>query len=118
MTVAPGSVPRQSAPLRGEVWDAYFPQPVGEHPVVVLTSNALIPRLSVITTVLVTGTEGPTTTHVALDAAAGVTKYPVSWANATDIQGLPKSRLRRLKGRLSPTELQRLEAAVRAVLVL
>jgi hypothetical protein len=32
-------------PLRGEVWDAFLPQPVGDHPVVVLTGNALIPRL-------------------------------------------------------------------------
>lgn len=110
--------PRQSLPLRGEVWDAFFPQPVGDHPVVVLTSNALIPRLSVITTVLITGTEGPATTHIPLDSATGVTKYPVSWANATDIQGLPKTRLRRLRGRLSPTEMQRLEASIRAVLAL
>lgn len=35
----------RSLPLRGEVWDAFLPQPVGDHPVVVLTSNALIPRL-------------------------------------------------------------------------
>lgn len=118
MTPVRGPGPRQSLPLRGEVWDAFFPQPVGEHPVVVLTSNALIPRLSVITTVLVTGTEGPATTHIPLDPAAGVTKYAVCWANATDIQGVPKARLRRLRGRLSPTELQRLEAAIRAVLVL
>lgn len=118
MTPVRGRVPRQSLPLRGEVWDAFFPQPVGEHPVVVLTSNALIPRLAVITTVLITGTEGPATTHIPLDSAAGVTKYPVSWVNATDIHGLPKSRLRRLKGRLSPTEMQQLEASLRAVLVL
>ena len=67
---------------------------------------------------LITGTEGPATTHIPLDSGAGVTKYQVSWVNATDIHGLPKARLRRLKGRLSPIEMQQLQASLRAVLVL
>lgn len=45
--------------MRGEVWDAHFPTPVGDHPVVILTSSALISRLSSVTVALVTGTEGP-----------------------------------------------------------
>jgi mRNA interferase MazF len=114
-----GDQPRErSLPLRGEVWDAFLPQPVGDHPVVVLTSTALIPRLRAVTVAIVTGTEGPLTTHVPLDPDAGVTKYPVSWANAAELQTLPTSRLRRPRGRLAPAELDRLEACVRAVLVL
>lgn len=109
---------RADRPLRGEVWDAQFPAPVGAHPVVVLTSNAVIPRLSAVTVAVVTGTEGPEATHVPLDADAGVTRYPVSWANATDLQAVPVARLRGRRGRLSAAELHRLEAAVRAALAL
>ena len=114
--------PRPSAseaatPLRGEVWDAHFPSPLGDHPVVILTSNALVPRLSAVTVAVVTGTEGPSVTHVALDTEAGVAKYPVSWINATDVHTIPKSRLRRRRGLLSPRELARLEECLRAVLV-
>lgn len=104
-------------PLRGDVWDARFPEPVGDHPVVVLTSNALVPRLGAITVAVITGTQGPRTTHVPVDADAGVTKYHVSWVNAADIQTLPRSRLRRFRGRLSPAELRTLEGCLRAVLV-
>jgi len=111
-------MPTRSDPLRGEVWSARFPNPVGEHPVVVMTSNALIPRISAITAAVVTGTEGPSSTHVPLDADAGVTTYPLSWANATDLQSVPKSRLITLRGRLSPSETAHLEEAIRANLVL
>ena len=44
-----------AAPLRGEVWEVHFPPPIGPHPVVILTSNALIARLSALTAALVTG---------------------------------------------------------------
>lgn len=112
ITVSPG------LPIRGEVWEAHFPPPIGPHSVVILTSNALIPRISALTVALVTGTLGPSTTHVALDEAAGVTKYPVSWANATDLHAVPRSRLRHRRGRLAPSELDALESCLRAVLVL
>jgi mRNA interferase MazF len=105
-------------PLRGEVWDVHLPAPFGDHPVVVVMSNALIPRVSAIAAVMVTGTEGPGTTHIALDADAGVTKYSLSWANAADVQAVPTSRFRRRRGRLNPSELERLEDALRAVLAL
>lgn len=105
-------------PLRGEVWDAFFPPPLGDHPVVILTSNALISRLSAVTVAVVTGTEGPAATHVPLDADAGATKYPVSWVNVTDVHTVPRSRLRRRRGLLSAGELERVEGCLRAVLVL
>jgi mRNA interferase MazF len=105
-------------PLRGEVWDAHFPPPIGLHPVVILTSNALIPRLQAVSAAIVTGTPGPPTTHVALDAAAGVSKYAVSWVNSTDLHSVPLAKLRVHRGRLAVAELEALETCLRDTLVL
>ena len=102
-------------PVRGEVWDARLPI-VGEHPTVVLTVNPMIQRLSSVTVVVVTGTEGPATTHIALGSDAGLTRYDVSYANATDVHTIDKARLRRRRGGLHPAELRSLEAAVRTYL--
>jgi mRNA interferase MazF len=102
-------------PHRGDVWDARLPR-AGEHPVVVLTINVLIPRLSAVTVAVVTGTEGPPQTHIPLDRDAGLTGYDVSYVNATDLHSIDKSRLRRRRGRLHPRELTHLEEAVRLYL--
>lgn len=118
VVVSPRTRRRDEAPLRGDVWDAHFPPPIGLHPVVILTSNALIPHLQAVTAAVITGTSGPTSTHVALEPAAGVTKYSVSWVNATDLQAVPVTRLRRRRGRLAPGELEALENCVRDVLAL
>lgn len=105
-------------PLRGEVWDVRFPAPIGDHPAIVLTTNALIGRLSAVTIALVTGTAGPAQTHVVIDAEAGLTQYPVSYANATDLHTVPLARFRRRRGMLSGTELDTLSQAVRLALSL
>ena len=76
----------------------------------------MIGRLSSVTVVVITGTEGPLPTHVALDPEAGLTRYDVSYANATDLHSVDRSRLRRRRGRLHPAEMQRLERAVRTYL--
>jgi len=102
-------------PLRGDVWDARLPF-VGEHPVVVLSINPMIARLSSVTVSVITATEGPTVTHIPLGADAGLTRYPVNYANATDLHTTDKARLRRRRGRLHPAELVRLEDAVRTYL--
>ena len=102
-------------PLRGDVWDARLPR-AGDHPVVVLTINVLIPRLSAVTVAVVTGTEGPAQTHIPLDSESGLTGYDVSYVNATDLHSVDKSRLRHRRGRLHPRELARLEEAVRVYL--
>jgi mRNA interferase MazF len=102
-------------PLRGDVWDARLPR-AGEHPVVVLTINVLIPRLSAVTVAVVTGTEGPPQTQIPLDRDVGLTGYDVSYVNATDLHSIDKSRLRRRRGRLHPRELTHLEEAVRLYL--
>ena len=102
-------------PLRGEVWDAHLPR-VGDHPVVILTINVMIPRLSAVTVAVVTGAEGPAQTHMPLDRESGLTGYDVSFVNATDLHSIDKSRLRRRRGRLHPRELMSLEEAVRIYL--
>ena len=78
-------------PLRGEVWDAHMPR-VGEHPFVILTINRMIIRLGSITAVLVTGSAGPSSTHIPLGDEAGLTGYDESYANASDIHTIPKPR--------------------------
>jgi mRNA interferase MazF len=102
-------------PLRGEVWDARLPS-VGEHPVVILTVNPLIARLSSVSVAVVTGTEGPDATHVLLGADAGLTKYPASFVNATDLHTISQARLRRRRGLLHPAELARVEEGIRLTL--
>ena len=102
--------------MRGEVWDARLPQPVGLHPVVVLTTNALIPRLSAVTVVVITGNEGPSTTHIQLDHDVGLTGHNISYVNATDLHSVAKPRLTRQRGRIDLDELERVEDAVRAYL--
>jgi mRNA interferase MazF len=100
-------------PLRGEVWEAHLPRRVGDHRVAVLTINTLIPRLSAVTVAIITGTEGPPSTHVPVDGDAGLTGHDVSYINATDLHTVDKPRLHRRRGLLSPSEMARFEEAVR-----
>lgn len=99
-------------PLRGEVWDAAMPR-VGSHPVVILTINALLQRLTSTTAVLITGTAGPRSTHIPLDPDAGLTRYAESYAVATELHNVPLRALRRRRGRLQRHELRALEDAIR-----
>ncbi len=102
-------------PLRGEVWDAHLPR-VGDHPVVVLTVSALIGRLSAVTVAVITGTEGPSSTHVRIDRDAGLTGYDESYVNATDLHTVDKPRLHRRRGLLHPGEMDSLGDAIRLYL--
>jgi mRNA interferase MazF len=102
--------------MRGEVWDARLPPQVGFHPVVVLTTNSLIPRLSAVTVALITGTEGPTTTHIRLDRDVGLSGHDVSYVNVTDLHSIAKPRLTRRRGRLDLAELEKVEGVVRGYL--
>lgn len=103
------------APLRGEVWLCAVPA-AGPHPVVVLTVNRIAAPLSAVTVALVTGSAGPPVTHVAISSDAGVSKYPGSYVNCTDLHSVAKPRLRRRLGRLAPAELRSVESAVRTIL--
>lgn len=102
--------------FRGDVWDVRFPAPIGLRPCVVLTTNALIGRLVAVTVAEITGTEGPGSTHVEVDPETGFSGRPRSWVNVTGLHTLPKGKLRRHRGRLSPVELGRVGTAVCAYL--
>jgi mRNA interferase MazF len=108
--VSPGSA------LRGEVWACAFPQPVGPHPAVVLTVNRIAEPLSSVTVALITGTEGPVTTHVPVGRESGLTRYAESFVNCSDLQTVAKPRLRRRLGLLAPAEIRRVENAIRVIL--
>jgi mRNA interferase MazF len=101
--------------MRGEVWNARVPV-VGEHPFVILTINPMIARLGSVTAILVTGSEGPSSTHIPLGREAGLTEYDESFANASDVHTIPKPRLRARRGRLHPAEMARIEDAVKTYL--
>lgn len=96
-------------PLRGEVWDVFIPQ-AGLHPAVVVSVNAVNARLQHVAIIPVTGTSGPQTTHIALGSDAGLTKYAESYADVTAIRAAAKGSFRARRGRLSLSEVQRLES--------
>lgn len=99
-------------PLRGEVWEAHLPR-AGNHPVVVLAVNVLIPRLSAVTVAVITGTAGPLSTHVPIERDAGLTGHELSYINATDLHTVDKPRLHSRRGLLHPDEMDSLEDAIR-----
>lgn len=102
--------------LRGEVWNCALPQPVGPHPVVVLTVNRIAEPLSAVTVAVITGTAGPPTTHVSVGPDSGLTRYVESFVNCTDLHTVAKPRLRHRIGLLAPAELSRVEESIRPVL--
>ncbi|MER7876997.1 type II toxin-antitoxin system PemK/MazF family toxin [Streptomyces solisilvae] len=102
--------------MRGEVWGCALPAPIGPHPVVVLTANRIAEPLSAVTVAVVTGTSGPTSTHVSIGPECGVTKYDESYVNCTDLHTVDKSRLRKRLGLLDLSELKRIEDCIRVIL--
>ncbi|GGK01744.1 hypothetical protein GCM10010123_34560 [Pilimelia anulata] len=97
------------------MWGCAVPG-AGPHPVVILTVNRIAEPLSAVTVVLVTGSKGPAATHVRIGPEAGVTKYPESYVNCTDLHTVDKPRLRRRLGRLAPAEMRKVESNLRGVL--
>lgn len=91
-------------------------QPVGPHPVVVLTVNRLAEPLAAVTVAVVTGTPGPRSTHVPVGAASGLITYEESYVHCADLHTVAKSGLRRRLGLLSPTELTRVEENIGLIL--
>ena len=101
--------------MRGEVWEAHIPR-AGTHPVLILTINALRVRLSSVTVAVVTGTQGPRSTHVPVGADVGLSKYAESYVNATDIHSIPIASCRTRRGLLARAELTAVEEAVKTSL--
>lgn len=89
VTLAPGTA------LRGQVWACALPQPVGPHPMLILTVNRVTEPLSAVTVALITGTPGPTVTHVPVRPDSSQTKDDESHVNCTDLHTVAKPRLRR-----------------------
>lgn len=103
-------------PFRGQVWNVEFG--FGEHPAVVLSVDALNARLGHVAVVPVTGTAGPAATHVVLTRDAGLTGRAQSYADITTLQPVDRYDLLRLRGLLAPSELRRVEDALRVHLAL
>ena len=66
--------------------------------------------------VVISGTRGPSSTHITLDASAGLTKYDESFADITTLQPVDKYSLGWHRGRLTPAELARIEEQLRIYL--
>lgn len=101
--------------MRGEVWLCAVPV-AGPHPVVVLTVNRIAVPLSAVTVAVVTGSAGPKVTHVPIGSEAGVSKYPESYVNCTDVHSVDKPRFRRRLGCLALVEMRSVETAIRTIL--
>jgi mRNA interferase MazF len=82
----------------------------------VLTVNPMIARLGSVTAALVTSTQGPTSTHIAVGGEAGLSEHRESFVNATDLHTIPKPAFRRRRGRLHHAELAKVENAIRTYL--
>lgn len=102
-------------PFRGEVWDVDFLE-FDRHPAVVISVNALNRRLGHVAVIPVTGTAGPVSTHVMLDVDAGLTRDDQSFADITALQPVDRALLLRQRGRLAPSELDRLTAQLKTYL--
>lgn len=101
-------------PYRAQVWDVDFE--FGRHPAVVLSVNPLNSRLGHVAVIPITGTPGPPSTHIPLDADAGLTKYDQSFADVTSLRPIARARLKRQRGLLARTEMARLETQLRTYL--
>jgi mRNA interferase MazF len=93
-----------------------FRQPVGPHPAVVLIVNRVAQPLASVTVAVITGTEGPTETHVPVSGESGLKKYDESFVDCTDLHTVSKPQLRRRLGLLAQGELRAVEENVRAIL--
>lgn len=111
-----GGTAAVGAALRGEVWACALPQPLGPHPVLVLTVNRIAAPLSAVTVAVVTGTIGPAHTHVPVGPDSGLKKYDESYVDCTDLHTVARARLRRRLGLLAPENLRRVEGNIRVVL--
>ncbi len=103
-------------PLCGEVYDCRLPAPIGSHHWVVLTANPLILRFASVIVAPVTGTPGPRPLLIPVGAEAGPTGHSESYVDPTSVCTVSKARLRRRRGRLSPSELTAIEHGLATVI--
>lgn len=101
-------------PFRGQVWDVGFD--FGNHPAVVMSVNSLNSRLGHVAVIPITGTPGPSGTHIPLDADAGLTRYDRSFADVTSLRPVARTSLRDQRGLLAHTEIAHIETQLRTYL--
>ncbi len=101
-------------PFRAQVWDVDFE--FGGHPAVIMSVNPLNSRLGHVAVIPITGTSGPASTHIPLDADAGLTGYDESFADVTSLRPVARSRLKKQRGLLAQTEMARVETQLRTYL--
>ena len=101
-------------PFRGHVWDVSFD--FGSHPAVVMSVNSLNSRLGHVAVIPITGTPGPSGTHIPLDADAGQSRYDQLFADVTSLRPVARTSLRNQRGLLAPTEIARIETQLRTYL--
>lgn len=99
---------------RGEVWWAELAPPVGRRPVVILTRNAVLPRISSIVVCLVTTTIRGLRTELSLGRSEGLPQPSV--ASMDNIITIPKNRLIRLLGSLSRDRIAELNTCLKFAL--
>jgi mRNA interferase MazF len=101
-------------PFRTQVWDVDFE--FGNHPAVVMSVNPLNSRLGHVAVIPITGTPGPSGTHIPLDADAGLTRYDQSFADVTSLRPVARDRLKKQRGLLAQAEILRIETQLRTYL--
>ena len=82
---------------RRDVWDVDFPG-IGRHPAVVLTNQVLLGRMNGCTVAVITHTEGPSSTHIAVGPESGCD--PDSFVNVTDLHTVKKAHFSSRRGEL------------------
>lgn len=95
---------------RGEVWEANIGGKAGKRPVLILTRSGVIPHLSKVVVAEITSQGKGYPTQVAI-GLSGNLKSP-SFVSAEGLHSLPKERLVRYLGELSPTQLRAVSQAV------
>jgi mRNA interferase MazF len=101
-------------PFRAQVWDVDFE--FGSHPAVVVSVNSMNSRLGHVAVIPITGTPGPASTHIPLDADSGLTRYDQSFADVTSLRPVARGRLKRERGLLAATEMVSIEKQLRTYL--
>jgi mRNA interferase MazF len=95
---------------RGEIWQFAFPRPDKQRPVLVLTRQDMIGRLSTVTVAPITKTVRGVPSEVTLGAAEGL-KGP-SAVNLHNVATVPAAGLRRFVGVVSEEALADVRAAL------
>ena len=94
---------------RGEVWEADVGGKAGKRPVLVMTRSNVIPYLSKVVVAEITTKSKGYPTQVIIDQQANLSKD--SFVSAEALHTLPKDKLRRCLGVISPESLRSVSQA-------